>query len=205
MKNSRFRYSYRSSASKLHKAVGEVLRNSSLFGDFEIYQEYPVNRINTNYPNSRHHFDWVIPKLNIVIEAHGAQHFQVVRFGGTEEDAEKAFLDGQARDLAKKRAALEAGYFYIMIPHYDIKSLDAEYIYKLIELAKNQESEYTEKAYEKNKRQNFLERLKEDCKQKQKEDRATYLQSDKHKEQLKKASEYRKANYRKWKEKIKND
>lgn len=205
MKTSRFRYSYRQNASKLHKAVGKVLRNSSILGDFEVYQEYPVDRINTNYPNSRHHFDWVVPGLNLVIEVHGAQHFKVVRFGGTQEDAEEAFLNGQTRDLAKKRAAIEAGYTYIMIPYYDIKNVSEEYIYKLIELAKDEQNQYTRKAYEKSKKQIFLERLKEERKQKQKEARAMYLKSDEHKAKLKKASEYRKANYKKWKEKLKND
>ena len=61
MKRTRFQHQYRKNASKLHKEVGDILRDSKILGHQEIYQEYPVNRVNKHYRNSSHHFDWVVP------------------------------------------------------------------------------------------------------------------------------------------------
>jgi len=114
-KASRFRYSYRSNASKLHKAVGEVLRTDPLLKCYKAYQEYPVNRINPDYPNGSHKFDWCIPDLKCVIEAHGQQHYaQNSFFHKTEAD----FIEQQRRDREKKAAAEEAGWTYVEV-RYD--------------------------------------------------------------------------------------
>jgi hypothetical protein len=134
-KNSRFKYAYRDSASKLHKAVGDCLRSSLVFGGYEIYQEYPVTKIHNDPSLSAFHFDWVIPKLKIVWEAHGLQHYKPVKFGGiSDEDAEVAFHDNRHRDMIKKEAALEAGWIYVEIP-YSTK-ITEENLIKLYETAK---------------------------------------------------------------------
>lgn len=208
MKTSRFRHSYRQSASKLHKAVGEILRNSEVFGDFEVYQEYPVNRVNKNYPDGRHHFDWVIPKLGIVVEAHGEQHFHAVAWDGDVEKAELAFREGQARDKAKKEAALEAGYLYVMVPYKALNSLDIQYIMDQVELAKFEQSQYTGKRFEKSDEKSHVENLKKELKEREKAARVQYLESKAHREQLKKAREFRQKRYREQKafnERLKNE
>lgn len=196
MKNSRFRHSYRQSASKLHKAVGEILRNSVVFGDFEVYQEYPVNRVNENYPDGRHHFDWVIPKLGIVVECHGEQHFRAVAWDGNVEKAELAFKEGQARDKAKKEAALEAGYLYVMIPYNKLNSLDIQFVLNQIDLAKLEQSQYTGRRFEKSDEKSHMENLKKELKERQKVARAAHLQSDAHKERLEAARKHRQERYR---------
>ena len=132
MKASRFRFSYRENTSALHKAVGEVLRSSTLFSGHQIYQEYPVVRINTNYSDSSHHFDWAIPGLFLVIECHGKQHYSPVDFSGKAEDGGiGALQDTRRRDNQKKNAAIEAGFTYIEIPYTAEKLLTEEYIWGL--------------------------------------------------------------------------
>jgi len=208
VKNNRFKYGYRQSASKLHKAVGEILRNSEVFGDFEVYQEYPVNRVNENYPDGRHHFDWVIPKLGIVVECHGEQHFRAVAWDGDVEKAELAFVEGQARDKAKKAAALDAGYLYVMVPYNKLNSLDIQYVLELIELAKLEQSQYTGSRFEKTDEKSYLENLKKESKKREKAARVQYLKSEAYREQLEKARKFRQKKYleqKAFKERLKDE
>src|SRR3990167_6834575 len=116
MKSSRFQFEYRDSASSLHKAIGEILRNSEVFKYHECYQEYPVNRVNNLYPESSHHYDWVIPKLKIVVEGHGKQHYSPVAFDGDAQAAVSRYHEQKRRDKAKKKAALDANYIFIEVP-----------------------------------------------------------------------------------------
>lgn len=185
MKNSRFQFSYRKSASKLHKKIGEVLRTSTVFKNYEIYQEYPVVRVNPNYEHSRHHFDWVIPKLSIVIEGHGKQHFQPVAFDGDKEKAVELFQELQFRDTIKKEAAYQAGFIYVEVPFSLEKEFSETLLLELIETAKQnvpKTSQSIPVSSEKSQSQNDL------------------LQSERHKQYLAKAKEYRRRQYLKFKE-----
>jgi len=109
MKSRRLSHAYRKNASRLHRAVGDALLNKeSPFKNYKVYQEYPVNRINPDYQDGRHKFDWVILDLRLVIEVHGEQHFKPVDFGGEGSDkAEENWRDTQFRDTKKKRAAVD--------------------------------------------------------------------------------------------------
>lgn len=213
MKNSRFQFEYKKNASKLHKAVGEVLRNSDVFNGHETYQEYPVNKVNTDYAFGSHHFDWVIPKLRLVIECHGKQHYQAVTFGGV--DVEKAienFKEGQKRDQLKKEAALAADYLYVVVPYTKEKTVDSDFIYEQMKLAEEELAQYNEiKAQEKAQleeeaKKDELDTVAEQFAEKQKEQAKTarqrYLSSTFHKEQLKRAREFRKKRYRELKDKF---
>lgn len=210
MKNSRFKFEYRKNASKLHRTVGDILRDSSTFNNYEIYQEYPVNRINENYPHASHHFDWAIPKLNIVIECHGVQHYKVVRFGGTAEEAITAFKETQRRDKLKKEAAQLAGFAYVEIPYYLEKKVTEAQILELFDKAKEETKVYLEihkeeiEAYEKAKVQVLVEELAERKKQYERNLYEEYKCSKQYQQQLRKAREYRQKRYRKLKE-LKND
>lgn len=182
MKTKRFKYNYRKNSSKLHKKIGDTLRaTDSPFGGYKIYQEYPVSRIDPDYKENSHAFDWVILDLYLVIEAHGAQHYSEVRFGGiTQEEAEENLIAQKFRDTQKMDAAIRAGYTYIEIPYTDYKLIDSDYIWKLYQESKNpneikqqpkkEESEYKkqlkEKAREYRKEQyrrkkEWLDKLKE--------------------------------------------
>ena len=126
-KQDRFRYAYRSNSSKLHKAVGDEIRRHPLLKHYKIYQEYPVNRINPNFPGGKCKFDFVILDLCCVIEANGRQHYEKIpHFHPNPGDFEAQ----QERDRLKKEAAESAGYTYITV-RYD-EELDVE---RLVNLA----------------------------------------------------------------------
>jgi hypothetical protein len=171
--------------------MGELLRNSEVFKHQEIYQEYPVVRVNPNYPAASHHFDWVIPKLKIVIEMHGRQHEIPTAWDGDTDKAVEQFHDLKRRDRAKEEAAWSAGYSYIAIP-YSAK-LTEDYLLNLIELAKKEALSYT---IEEKKVDTWLEKKKEYERSMYRE----YTQSDRYKEQLRRAKEVRKERYRRLKE-----
>lgn len=200
MKSKRFQFEYRKNASKLHIAVGEYLRSTGWLMHFQAYQEYPVNRVNPDYPESSHHFDWVIPRLGMVIECHGIQHYQPVAFGGDYEAMEAEFQAIRKRDQQKKEAALQAGYSYIVISHNELKLLDDKLFSRKIDLAEKERQEY-HRNYEPPKPElSAKERWKLAQKQKRKEERKHYLQSKRHLEKLEKAREYRRERYRKLRE-----
>lgn len=126
-KSSRFKYEYRKSASKLHKAAGEILRSHPLLKHYRSYQEYPVNRVNPDFKNGMCKYDWVILDLQVVIEMMGEQHAKWIPFfHKTEAD----FIAQQERDEEKKQAALEAGYTYIAVAHNETLDVD-----RLVDLA----------------------------------------------------------------------
>jgi len=159
MKNSRFQYDYRENTSKLHKAVGNCLRTSELFNHYRIYQEYPVYRINSNYSNTSHRFDWIILDLKLVIECHGIQHYKEVSFGHEEEESSCSILTLQKyRDKQKKWAAEEAGWTYIIIPYWDEKKINEDYIYDLYKINFNDQSIIEKKIIKDN---DYIAKIKE--------------------------------------------
>lgn len=208
VKSSRFQYEYRKSASKLHKRVGDLLRESTLFSGYESYQEYPVNKVNTSYPDGSHHFDWVIPMLKIVFECHGKQHYESVAFDGDVEKSIDAFKALKLRDEAKKLAALEAGYSYVEIPYTALKDLDEDWLVNAISNAETQQtSPLKKKEKETQKKQKTAKQLEFEHQQSErnKELRRQYLQSEQHKEQLRKARSLQQEQYKKFKERNKHN
>jgi len=176
-KDSRFKKSYRKNASKLHKTIGRILRTSKSFKNYSIYQEYPVNRINSNFKSGREKFDWIIKDLKIIIECHGQQHYFPVNFGGiSDEEAISKFRKQQYQDRIKKKAAEQAGWTYIVVK-YDEKITVALLLSKIENYIKTYDT---------------LE--ERDVKKKN---------TTTHKEALEKAREYRKKRYReskRWKD-----
>lgn len=176
MKTARFNFSYRENASKLHRKVGDILRDpKGIFSGFKVYQEYPVARIASSYGNSSHMFDWVVLDLHLVIECHGIQHYKPTSWTG--EKDEKAIWDHQdikTRDKLKKDAAESAGWAYVEIPYSDYDKIDQDYIWDLYQDA-NQSSAPLEDEEEKKPdeyKQKQLEKAREARKawyQKQKE------------------------------------
>lgn len=127
MKSKRLQYQYRKNASKLHRTVGEILR-TGLLKNYKIYQEYPVNRIDSSFTDGRCKFDWVILDLKVVIEVHGEQHYKCCTFGADPEEAVQNFRNIQKRDELKMEAAIRSGYTYIAIPYWDIKKVSDNYL-----------------------------------------------------------------------------
>lgn len=134
MKNRRLQFQYRENASVLHRAVGDCLRDSSIFQGYKIYQEYPVNQINYFYPSGREKFDWVILDLAVVIECHGEQHYRPVDFSGSDPaEAELSYKAQLRRDIAKEEAARDVGFAYIVVPYTDAKKISETYLLRLVE------------------------------------------------------------------------
>lgn len=135
MKTSRFRESYRSNASKLHRAVGDILKQAP-FANFKIFQEYPTSRVNPACTNKRLHFDWVVLDLKLVIECHGEFHYQPVKMSGkmTDEEAQQAFKELKQRDELKYNFAVAAGFIYVVIPYTEVKIVSATYLLSRIRL-----------------------------------------------------------------------
>lgn len=179
---------YTSNASKLHRTVGDALSSSPYFRALRIRQEVPVSSLNPDYPTGRHRFDFVVYGLNIVIECHGKQHYEVATFGQDMETAIQAFKDQKERDAAKKEAALEAGYVYLEVPYNQVKKVDGDFLWALYLENKNELYETKDIKVEKNP-------FKEKHKKVQAEKRSAYLKSEVHKERLKKAREYRREQY----------
>lgn len=111
MKNNRFDYEYRSNASKRHKLVGDLLRNSIYFQNYQAYQEWPVDKVNPSWKSGREHFDWVIPSLKFVIEVHSYALSQY-----KDQDITEDILKQYSAVLEQKEmAAINAGWTYILI------------------------------------------------------------------------------------------
>ena len=107
-------------ASNFHNRVKEIFRSNLPFKNFKCYQEVAVSDINPEYSKTNEHFDWYIEELNLVIELHGKQHYQVVNYGNTDGDkAQRDLYRMQERDSNKQRAATEAGCAYLAIPHWE--------------------------------------------------------------------------------------
>ena len=118
MKTSKIPTNLAKNASKLHKHVGELL--VQLYPGYEIRQEYCVSKVNPKFTSAREKFDWVIIKLNVVIEVHGEQHYLPVCFGGiSEEKAIKNLEKRKKVDAKKQKAAEDAGWAYLVIPYWD--------------------------------------------------------------------------------------
>jgi hypothetical protein len=178
-KQSRRKKEYRQNASKGHQTIGELLRTSKYFANYKTYQEYPVQVVNSQFKSGREKFDWVILDLHIVIEFHGQQHREPVCFGGiSKEEAAENFKHQKARDFAKRIAAEDAGFSYIVF-WYD------EDITEDLLLERIEEAQY----------QTCLASRTPPAEKKQKD--------PKHQEQLQKAKVYRKQQYKKQKERRK--
>ena len=199
-KDSRFKYEYRKNASKLHKAVGGLLRNHPTFKHKPSFQEYPVNKVNPKYPNGSHKFDWVIPQLKLVIECHGIQHYECQTFGADVVDAIDSFVEIKRRDEQKKEAALNAGWLYVVIAYNE--PITANLLLAKIQVAREELATYEFETWEDLSEippysHGQFGRIK---KQRDKEKRQKHLASDQHKQRLAKAKEYRKSRYKIMKE-----
>lgn len=205
-KDSRFQYAYRKNASKLHKAVGEVLRNDERLAHIPSFQEYHVNKVNPDYLSGAHKFDWVIPRLKVVIECHGRQHYEVTAFDGDIDKAVDSFREMKERDQAKKEAALAADWAYIVIPYTHEKRVTGDLIFDRLEEARDELRQYREehaeeiRQKEEAEKQKKLAILAEEKKQREKEARQRYLESQSHQKELRMAREFRQKRYRRLKE-----
>lgn len=120
-------------SSKFHEAVRSIFISDSFFKSLSCYQEVAVQDLVPEYPTKRHHIDWYIDELGIVIELHGDQHFKFTNRGNIAyEKAVKVFNNSRYRDNAKKTALEAAGYSFIEIPYKALKNLDGRSLKEII-------------------------------------------------------------------------
>ena len=113
----------------------------------------------------------------MVIECHGKQHYEATDFSGKSNDGGIGALRAtRKRDNQKKEAAILAGYTYIEIPYTAEKGLTDEYIWAFY-------------------KENFNEDKLRHVQPVQSEDA-------RHRQRLEAAREYRKAAYRRAKERM---
>lgn len=117
---------YRKSASKLHRRVGDILRSNSLTMNYRIYQEFPLS-------NPKYHVDFFIQDLNLCIEVHGQQHVKPVAFNGDKQQADLNFITQVDRDNIKTGLIKQAGYTLIEI-YYDELKDDSILINRIFEV-----------------------------------------------------------------------
>jgi len=183
---------YAKNASKLHRAMGDCLVSSEVFSHYRIEQEVSVRVILPTYPFGSHKFDYAIFGINVVIECHGKQHYDVQTFGQEMAQAVQGFKNQRKRDQAKKDAALTAGFVYIEVPYTALKKIDEDLIWGLyLEGQKELETYVGEEIPTDHAKQT----IQEEVKRAQSERRKAYLESPGHKATLERARDYRKKRY----------
>jgi hypothetical protein len=127
LKNQFYHYE---NASKFHNDVREVFISDEFFKKFQCFQEVPVSSLVETYPNNFDAVDWYIRELNCVIELHGKQHYEQVKFSNNNSffENKKEFHNIQYRDNRKKTALIDAGYLYLEISYKDAKKINAEFL-----------------------------------------------------------------------------
>lgn len=68
-------------------------------------------------------YDFYIPEYNYVIEYMGKQHYELVTFGASKEDALKNFKNGQIRDNIKRDYCKKHNIRFIEIPYWEYKNI----------------------------------------------------------------------------------
>ena len=76
--------------------------------------------VNSNY----YRFDFHLPEYNLLIEYDGQQHYEPVKFFGTEEDAENVFRRTQESDKVKNQYCEEHNINLLRIPYWETKNIE---------------------------------------------------------------------------------
>jgi len=163
-----------------------------MFQSYQVYQEYPVNKVCTTYPDGSHKFDWVVLGINLVVECHGKQHYHVQNFGMSNDKAVESFEGIKKRDEAKRQAAINAGFKYLIISYKQEKDLTAQKLLDLIKRIPDAQPVTDKKLYQ--EKRTFTPNSS--YKEKQKEIHEEYLKSEEHQLMLKQARENRREQYK---------
>jgi len=119
--------------SDFHEKVREIFCKDPFFAGLSCYQEVFLKDLIEDYEYGNYRYDWYISNIGVIIELHGSQHYKVTSFGGSSyEKTRKDFILSKTKDLAKKEAAIEAGFKYVEIPYKMYKKLDAVQLKKMI-------------------------------------------------------------------------
>lgn len=155
MKFSRFKETPRESASKGHILVFNLLKE--MFACHEIYQEYHYSKIlEKSYKRDNIEKDvqnaYYLKKGNslfadiydatfkFIIEVQGEQHYYPVIWSkqDTLESVMERFSRQQATDALKVQIANEAKVKLLVIPYSDLKKVNSDYIWELLQAGKGE-------------------------------------------------------------------
>ena len=117
-------------ASKFHNDIRKIFTTDPFFKQLKCFQEVLVADLVPGYPNNQDAIDWYIDELNIVIELHGKQHYELVKFSNSKSYLENVidFNNIKYRDNRKKTFLLESGILYLEISYKDAKKLSSQFI-----------------------------------------------------------------------------
>jgi len=119
-------------SSAFHKAVGRILAEDPLFRNTRCYQEVPLPDLIEGYPHP-HRLDWYLSDFGVALELHGAQHYEVVNFGGVSvRTAREHFRESQYRDNLKRTALEQAGFAYREVHYRLAKRLTSELLKQIV-------------------------------------------------------------------------
>jgi len=94
----------------------EIIKNYLEKTGLKFIYQYKINYKGKNYI-----YDFYIPKLNLLIEIDGHQHYHPVDFGGKgEEWARKKFRETKKSDFMKNKIAFIENYKLIRIPYWEL-------------------------------------------------------------------------------------
>lgn len=74
--------------------------------------------------NKYYRFDFHLPEYNLLIEYDGRQHYESVRFFGTEEDAETVLKKTQESDKIKNQYCKDNNINLLRIPYWETKNIE---------------------------------------------------------------------------------
>lgn len=87
------KYLRKTKSSKLYERVREFLLNR--FPSYQLIEEVPIK----GSSKGTLYFDFMIPQLNLCLEANGQQHFEHISFFHTKSE----FLKARQRDVLKRK------------------------------------------------------------------------------------------------------
>tara|TARA_E500000331_G_C17115124_1_gene651389 strand:- start:457 stop:879 length:423 start_codon:yes stop_codon:yes gene_type:complete len=121
-------------ASLFHNDLREVFTTDPFFKQLNCYQEVLLSDLVDDYPNNYDSVDWYVDELNLVIELHGKQHYEMVKFSNSKSFLENqiAFNNIKYRDNRKKTFLQNANYLYEEISYKDAKKISSQYLKTLI-------------------------------------------------------------------------
>ena len=129
----RDQYKFLKYQSKFHERIRQLFITSLPFKNFRCYQELQLKDLVPDC-NRNYEIDWYIQELNTILELHGKQHYEATNFGNIDYHTnERNFYRSRERDNDKMNIALDAGFFYAILPYNLEKNITAASLMKLIE------------------------------------------------------------------------
>jgi hypothetical protein len=127
-------YFHNPEASEFHELFRTFILTEPRLRNLRWYQEVNVKDLIPDYEYTSHHYDWYLYEIDLIVELHGQQHYQVTNFGSiSADDALVNYRNMLYRDNLKRTTALEKGFLYAVIPYKDRNRISHDLIFQLAE------------------------------------------------------------------------